>query len=73
MTQILETVTRTALLGVRFWDRATGRVVADGLELVETGSGVRLAAGPSGVLPPVRPSVKPLLIAGTARRPWDRS
>jgi hypothetical protein len=49
VTQILETVTRTALLGVRFWDRATRRMVADGLELVETGSGIRAAAGPSGV------------------------
>ena len=46
---ILDTVTRTALLGVRFWDRVTGKPVADGLELVETVSGVSAAPGPSGV------------------------
>jgi hypothetical protein len=46
---VLETVTRTALLGVRFWDRVTGRVVADGLDVVETTSGRRLTPNPSGV------------------------
>ena len=46
---VLETVTRTALLGVRFWDRVTGRVVADGLDVVETGSGMRAVPNPSGV------------------------
>jgi hypothetical protein len=30
------TLTRTALLGMRFWDRVTGRTVGDGLELRET-------------------------------------
>lgn len=49
MTVILDTVTRTALLGVRFWDRVTGKALADGLELVETGSGIAAAPGPSGV------------------------
>jgi hypothetical protein len=46
---VLETVTRTALLGVRFWDRVTGRVVADGLEVLETTRGIRLLPGRSGV------------------------
>jgi hypothetical protein len=46
---IAETVTRTALLGVRFWDRVTGRAIADGLELVETRSGLHARSGPSGV------------------------
>jgi hypothetical protein len=49
VTVILDTVTRTALLGVRFWDRVTGRPVADGLELIETVSGIRATPGPSGV------------------------
>jgi hypothetical protein len=46
---ILETVTRTALLGVRFWDRVTGRVVSDGLEVVETAHGIRLLPNRGGV------------------------
>ena len=46
---VLETVTRTALLGVRFFDRVTGRVVADGLEVVETRSGKRAVPNRSGV------------------------
>jgi hypothetical protein len=46
---VLETVTRTALLGVRFWDRVTGRVVADGLEVNETTSGTQLLPSRSGV------------------------
>jgi hypothetical protein len=46
---VLETVTRTALLGVRFWDRVTGRVVVDGLEVMETTSGTRLLSSRSGV------------------------
>jgi hypothetical protein len=45
---VLETVTRTALLGVRFWDRITGRVVADGLEVLETTRGIRLVPSRSG-------------------------
>jgi hypothetical protein len=47
--RVLDTVTRTALLGVRFWDRVTGRVVADGLELAETGTGLLAHPNPSGV------------------------
>ena len=46
---VLETVTRTALLGMRFWDRVTGRVVADGLQVVETKTGVRAVPNRSGV------------------------
>jgi hypothetical protein len=46
---VLETVTRTALLGVRFWDRVTGRVVADGLEVIEATGGTRLLPSRSGV------------------------
>ena len=41
-------MTRTALLGVRFWDRVTGKPIADGLDLVETVSGSKAASGPSG-------------------------
>ena len=33
MSALVEHVTRTALLGVRFWDRVTGRPVADGLQV----------------------------------------
>jgi hypothetical protein len=46
---VLDTVTRTALFGVRFWDRVTGRVVSDGLEVVEAASGAHAAANGSGV------------------------
>jgi hypothetical protein len=46
---VLETVTRTALLGVRFWDRVAGRPVSDGLEVVETTSGARAVPNRSGV------------------------
>jgi hypothetical protein len=46
---VSERLTRTALLGVRFWDRVTGRPVADGLELVETTSGTAATYGPHGV------------------------
>lgn len=46
---VLEHVTRTALLGVRFWDRVTGRPVADGLQVVEPVSGTVASVGPSGV------------------------
>lgn len=45
----LETVTRTALLGVRFWDRVTAAVVADGLEVVETASATPAVPNRSGV------------------------
>jgi hypothetical protein len=46
---VLDTVTRTALLGVRFWDRVTGRPVSDRLEVVETTSGARAVPNRSGV------------------------
>jgi hypothetical protein len=46
---VLETVTRTALLGVRFWDRVTGRVVADGLQVVESSTGIQAVPNRSGV------------------------
>src|SRR5262249_23513568 len=46
---IAERFTRTALLGVRFWDRVGGRPVADGLELVETSTGTAATCGPHGV------------------------
>jgi hypothetical protein len=49
MPMVLETVTRTALLGVRFWDRITGHAVSDGLEVVETTSGTRAVPNRSGV------------------------
>jgi len=49
MTIVSERLTRTALLGVRFWDRVTGRPVADGLELVEVTSGTAATYGPHGV------------------------
>ena len=45
----LETVTRTALLGVRFWDRVSGQLIADGLQVVETATGTAALSGPSGV------------------------
>jgi len=47
---VLETVTRTALLGVRFWDRVTGRAVSDGLEVVETTSGAISRCGTLGLV-----------------------
>lgn len=46
---VSERITRTALLGVRFWDRVSARPVADGLELVETTSGTVATYGPHGV------------------------
>jgi hypothetical protein len=49
VTTILESVSRTALFGVRFWDRVGGRPVADGLELVEVRSGIAATSGPSSV------------------------
>lgn len=49
MSALVEHVTRTALLGVRFWDRVTGRPVADGLQVVEPVSGTIASVGPSGV------------------------
>jgi hypothetical protein len=46
---VLERVTRTALLGIRLWDRVTASAVSDGLELVEVGSGVRALPNRSDV------------------------
>ena len=46
---VLERVTRTALLGIRLWDRVTARAVSDGLDLVEVGSGVRVRPNRSDV------------------------
>ena len=46
---VLERVTRTALLGIRLWDRVTARAVADGLDLVEVGRGIRAYPNRSGV------------------------
>jgi hypothetical protein len=48
-TTVRDTVTRTALLGVRFWDRATGRSVAEGLQLTDTASGTLARPSRSGV------------------------
>jgi hypothetical protein len=45
----LERVTRTALLGVRFWDRVTGHATADGLEVVDLVRDVCLQPNRSGV------------------------
>ena len=45
----LESVTRTALLGVRFFDRVSGQLIADGLQVVETTTGTAATVGPSGV------------------------
>jgi hypothetical protein len=49
VTIMLETVTRTALLGVRFWDRVNGRAVGEGLELVELSSRRSASVSPSAV------------------------
>lgn len=46
---VLERVTRTALLGVRPWDGATGRAVTEGLTLTALRGGVRAVANRSGV------------------------
>ena len=46
---ILETVTRTAALGVRFWDRVTGRAPAEGLDVYETSTGTRARPTSSNV------------------------
>jgi len=46
---VLERITRTALLGVRPWDAATGRAVTDGLTLTELRHGVRAIPNRSGV------------------------
>ena len=46
MTEIL---TRTALLGVRFWDGVTGHAVTDGLTLTDVASGRAATASPGGV------------------------
>lgn len=45
----MNTVTRTAQLGVRFWDAVGGRAVAEGLELRELRSGRRAVPNRSGV------------------------
>jgi hypothetical protein len=49
MPIVLEAVTRTALLGVRFWDRVTGHAVSGGLQVVEGASGRRALPNRSGV------------------------
>lgn len=45
----LDRVTRTAALGVRFWDSVAGRAVAEGLELLETSTGKLAIPNPSNV------------------------
>lgn len=47
--RVLERLTRTALLGVRPWDFATGRAVTDGLSLTDVRHGVQARANGSGV------------------------
>jgi hypothetical protein len=44
-----ETVTRTVLLGVRFWDVAMNRVVSDGLALTDLATGASATVTPGGV------------------------
>lgn len=44
-----DVVTRTALLGVRFWDRVTQRLVTDGLSVTDETTGRAALPGPSGV------------------------
>ncbi len=46
---VLEVVTRTALLGVEFWDSVSGRAIADGLTLTELPSGTAALANAGGV------------------------
>jgi hypothetical protein len=46
---VLERITRTALLGVRPWDGATGRAVTEGLTLTELRHGVRAIPNRSSV------------------------
>ena len=46
---VLETVTRTALLGMRFWDRVTGSIVGDGLQVTEMRTGIAAVPNRSGV------------------------
>ena len=46
---VLERITRTALLGVRPWDGATGRAVTEGLTLTELRHGVSAIPNRSGV------------------------
>jgi hypothetical protein len=48
-TAPLETVARTAALGMRFWDSVTGRSAAEGLEVYESSSGTRAVATTSNV------------------------
>jgi hypothetical protein len=47
--RVLDTVTRTGLLGLRFWDGAGARAIADELDVRELSHGTRLRPGPSGV------------------------
>jgi hypothetical protein len=47
--RILETVTRTALLGVRLWDPVSGGPVSDRIQVTETASGRTALTNPSGV------------------------
>ena len=61
MTTSTAALTRTALLGVRFWDAVTGHVVVDGLTVTEVVTATRAVPGPSGVfvihdLPGIRAS-----------------
>jgi hypothetical protein len=46
---LLDSVTRTVLLGMRFWDALTARAVSEGISITETSSGMAGVAGPSGV------------------------
>ena len=45
----VDSVTRTAVLGVSFWDGVTGRVAAEGLMVQETSSGIFGRPNPSNV------------------------
>jgi len=48
-TAKVDSVARTALLGVSFWDSVTGRVAAEGLVVQETSSGTYARTTPSNV------------------------
>jgi hypothetical protein len=48
-TTVIESVTRTAVLGVRFWDSVAGRAPAEGLQLRETSTGRLAVPNPSNV------------------------
>jgi hypothetical protein len=66
---VTEVVTRTALLGLRFWDAVTGRVVAAGLRLTDLRTGTEAIPTPSGafVLHDVAGLTPSALGAGDAR------